>query len=71
MRLKHKAWFFAGAALGLAIPIGVRVYERVLMLGEVPAYCPVAVLANISILGLRPMDCTEVGSCFSLVTNFR
>jgi hypothetical protein len=32
VRLKHKAWFFGGAALGLAIPIGLRVYERLLML---------------------------------------
>ena len=35
VRLKRKAWFFGGAALGLAIPIAIRVYERVLMLGEV------------------------------------
>ena len=34
-RLKNKAWFFGGAALGLAIPFGMRVYERLLMLGDV------------------------------------
>ncbi len=35
VRVKNKAWFFGGAALGLAIPLGMRVYERVLMLGHV------------------------------------
>jgi len=35
MRLKGKAWFFGGAAVGLALPFGMRVYERVLMLGPV------------------------------------
>ena len=41
MRLKHKAWFFSGAALGLAIPIGIRaydVYERLLLLDGVPPF---------------------------------
>jgi hypothetical protein len=35
VRLKHKAWFFGGAALGLATPVGIRVYERLLTIGEV------------------------------------
>ena len=35
MRLKHKGWFFGGVALGLTIPIAIRIYERLLMLGGV------------------------------------
>jgi hypothetical protein len=41
VRLKHKAWFFGGAALGLAIPIAMRaydVYEGLLMLDGVPPF---------------------------------
>ena len=41
MRLKHKAWFFGGAGLGLAIPIGIRaydLYERLLLLDGVPPF---------------------------------
>jgi hypothetical protein len=33
--VKHKTWFFGGAALGLAIAFGMRLYERIWMLGEV------------------------------------
>jgi hypothetical protein len=35
MSLKHKGWFFGGAALGLAIPFLLRSYEWVWMLGHV------------------------------------
>ena len=41
MRLQYKAWFFGGAALGLAVPIGIRVYdlyERLLSLDGVPTF---------------------------------
>jgi hypothetical protein len=35
VRVKHKAWFFSGAALGLAIEFGMKLYEKIWMLGEV------------------------------------
>ena len=33
--VKHKAWFVSGVAVGLAVPLGMRIYEGVLMLGHV------------------------------------
>jgi hypothetical protein len=35
MLLKYKAWFFGGAAVGLALPFAINMYGRVMMLGPV------------------------------------
>lgn len=67
-RLKHKAWFVGGAVLGLGIPIGIRMYERVLMLGHVRpiglwVLWPTSLLMTLS----RPYEVTT-GAIFFLLT---
>lgn len=52
--LKHKAWFLGGATLGLAIPFGLRLYERVWMLGRVRPIVLWLFWPTSSFMGLSP-----------------